>query len=145
MAKVKDALFKAWGSFHEAVLRTSKGKVLGRGMGMPMLILTTTGAKTGQQRTTVLSSPLVEGDTVVLVASFGGDDRDPAWYRNLVENPDVEIDLEGEHREMTARVADPDERAHLWTRITDEHKNYASYQRRTDRVIPVVVLEPRAA
>jgi deazaflavin-dependent oxidoreductase (nitroreductase family) len=110
---------------------------------MPMVALTTTGRKSGQRRTVMLSSPLVEGDTVVLVASRGGDDRHPDWFHNLVADPAVEIEMEGRSRPMTARVAEGAERDDLWIRLSTAHDNYAGYQRKTDRRIPVVVLAPR--
>ncbi len=119
------------------------GKITGKAAGMPVLKLTTVGRLTGQQRTTMLTSPLVEGDNVTLVASYGGDDRNPAWFSNLVANPDVEIVMNGSPRQMCARVAEGDERTRLWEALTAEHANYAGYQRRTQRQIPVVVLEPR--
>lgn len=83
---------------------------------------------------------------VVLVASKGGDDRDPDWFRNLVVNPDVELTEDagrGRVRRMRARVASAQERDELWPRITAEYPNYAGYETKTDRVIPVVLLEPR--
>lgn len=144
MANLKDQLFKVGTSLHEAIFRASKGKVLGRGLGMPMLVLETTGAKSGQRRSTMLSTPLVDGEVVVLVASFGGDDRNPAWFHNVQAHPEVEITMDGATRPMVARVAGPDERDRLWEQITTAHSNYAGYQKRTERVIPVVVLEPPA-
>jgi deazaflavin-dependent oxidoreductase (nitroreductase family) len=90
----------------------------------------------------MLSSPLVEGDNVVLVASFGGAPRDPAWFSNLVANPEVEVVMNGSTRAMRARVAEGDERTRLWETLTASHANYAAYQRKTSRQIPVVVLEP---
>jgi deazaflavin-dependent oxidoreductase (nitroreductase family) len=92
----------------------------------------------------MLTSPLVEGDNVVLVASYGADDRDPSWYSNLVANPDVEIVMSGSNRQMQARVTEGDERTRLWEALTAKHANYAGYQRKTQRQIPVVVLEPRS-
>jgi deazaflavin-dependent oxidoreductase (nitroreductase family) len=139
----KHLLFKVVTGFHRAVYDLTHGKVGGTTMGMPVLKLTTVGRKSGQRRTTMLTSPLGEGDDVILVASFGGDDRHPAWYLNLVANPDVEIDIEGSKRLMRARVAEDEERARLWDAVTAKHDNYADYQRRTDREIPVVVLSPR--
>ena len=73
----------------------SKGKVAGKASGMPVVKLTTIGRKSGKPRTTMLTTPLEEGDNVVLVASYGGDDRDPKWYSNLVANPDVEVVMSG--------------------------------------------------
>jgi deazaflavin-dependent oxidoreductase (nitroreductase family) len=79
----------------------------------------------------------------VVVASRGGDDHHPAWFLNLRNDPNVEVALGGEpRRPMVARVADGDERARLWPLVTADHKNYAGYQTRTDREIPLVLLEP---
>lgn len=139
---LKDNVFKAVTGLHRAVFTATKGKVAGRGMGMPVLVLTTTGRTTGQQRDTMLTSPLIEGDAVMLVASFGGDDREPAWCRNLRENPAVEITMHGKRQAMTARVATTDERAVLWPKITGAHPNYAGYARKTEREIPVVICTP---
>jgi deazaflavin-dependent oxidoreductase (nitroreductase family) len=136
-------MLKAVNAIHQPVFRLSKGKIAGRGAGMPMVALTTTGRKSGRRRTVMLSSPLVEGDAVVLVASRGGDDRHPDWFHNLVADPAVEIEMEGRTRPMTARVAVGSEREDLWTRLSTAHDNYAGYQRKTDREIPVVVLDPR--
>ena len=122
----------------------SQGKLTGKASGMPVVKLTTIGRKSGQRRATMLTSPLVEGDNVVLVASFGGDDRDPTWFGNLVANPDVEVVMSGSHQAMRARVAEGDERTRLWETLTAKHANYAGYQRKTSRQIPVVVLEPRS-
>ncbi|HEX7133115.1 MAG TPA: nitroreductase/quinone reductase family protein, partial [Iamia sp.] len=80
---------------------------------------------------------------VVLVASKGGDDRDPLWYGNLVAQPDVEVTIAGTTTPMRARTATAEERAELWPRITTAYKGYAGYQKRTDREIPVVICEPR--
>jgi deazaflavin-dependent oxidoreductase (nitroreductase family) len=141
----KDAIFKAVTRFHRLVYDLSKGKLGGKGMGMPVLKLTTIGRKSGQRRTTMLTSPLVEGDNVILVASYGGDDRDPMWFSNIVANPDVEVVINGSTKKMRARVAEGDERTRLWEALTADHANYAGYQRKTSRQIPVVVLEPRTS
>jgi deazaflavin-dependent oxidoreductase (nitroreductase family) len=143
MANAKDVLFRNVTNLHKAIFKASKGRLLGRGAGMPVLILTTTGAKSGKKRESMLTSPLVDGDRVMLVASYGGDDRNPAWFHNLKADPDVEVTMGGRTRAMRAKVADAGERAELWPRITGAHKNYAGYQRRTDREIPVVILEPK--
>jgi deazaflavin-dependent oxidoreductase (nitroreductase family) len=121
----------------------SKGKVAGKALGMPVLKLTTVGRKSGDRRTTMLTSPLLENDDVILIASFGGDDRNPAWYLNLVAEPDVEIEIDGSKRPMRARVADGAERTRLWDAVSSVHENYAGYQLKTEREIPVVVLSPR--
>jgi deazaflavin-dependent oxidoreductase (nitroreductase family) len=139
----KAAVFKAVTRFHQVVFDLSKGKILGKASGMPVVKLATIGRKSGKHRSTMLTSPLVEGDNVVLVASYGGADRDPAWYSNLVANPDVEVVMSGLHRQMHARIAEGDERTRMWEALTAKHANYAGYQRKTSRQIPVVVLEPR--
>ncbi len=140
----KDAVFKVVTRIHRAVFDLSQGKLAGTASGMPVVKLTTIGRKSGQRRTTMLTSPLVDGDNVVLVASFGGDDRDPAWFGNLVANPEVEVVMSGSTKMMRARVTEGDERTGLWETLTAKHANYAGYQRKTSRQIPVVVLEPRS-
>ncbi len=142
MANGRDLTIKAVTRLHEAVFRASRGKLLNRGAGMPVLMLTTTGRKSGQARTTMLTSPLQDGNTIVLVASKGGDDRNPACFLNLRDDPKVEVTMDGTTRPMTARVADAAEKAVLWPRIIADHDNYAGYQRKTERDIPVIVLEP---
>lgn len=128
---------------HRALLRLSGGRVGWQAAGMPMLELTTIGRKSGERRSTMLSSPLQLGDTLVIVASRGGDDTHPAWYHNIVANPDVEVVLKGgPPTAMRGRVATAEERAELWPRVTRDHANYAGYQRRTEREIPLVLLEP---
>ncbi len=79
---------------------------------------------------------------MVLVASFGGDDRHPTWYLNLRDNPRVEVVTQGQHRKMKARVAGAAEKLDLWPRVTEVYKGYAGYQKKTDRDIPVVILDP---
>ncbi|HEX3087450.1 MAG TPA: nitroreductase family deazaflavin-dependent oxidoreductase [Ilumatobacteraceae bacterium] len=139
----KDVIAKAITTFHRFVFDISKGKVAGSTGGMPVVKLTTIGRKSGKPRTTMLTAPLEEDDKVVLVASYGGDDRDPMWFSNLVANPDVDVLIGGSQRKMHARVAEGDERTRLWEALTAEHANYAGYQRKTSRQIPVVVLEPQ--
>lgn len=135
-------MFKAVTGVHEAVFRASRGRLLGRGSGMPVLMLTTTGRKTGKLRTTMLTTPLRDGDKIVIVASKGGDDHHPTWFLNLRAEPRVEVMMGGDSRPMTAHVADAAEKAALWPRIIADHANYEGYQRKTERDIPVVVLEP---
>jgi deazaflavin-dependent oxidoreductase (nitroreductase family) len=138
-----DFTLKAMNAAHRAMLAVSFGR-LGRTAGkMPVLELTTTGRKSGRKHAVLLTSPIQEGSTLVVVASRGGDDQAPAWYLNLVANPNVDVALQGETPlPMRARVASPDERARLWPLVTAEYRNYAEYQTRTDRQIPLVLLEP---
>jgi deazaflavin-dependent oxidoreductase (nitroreductase family) len=142
MANAKDIGARLVTGFHQAVYRISNGRVGNRGYGMPVLILTTTGRKSAKKRTTMLTSPVQKGDAVVLVASYGGDDRHPQWFLNLRDNPEVEITMDGKTRSMRARVASPEEKAELWPRVVEAHRGYGQYQQRTDRDIPLVICEP---
>lgn len=138
-----DLALKAMNGAHRLLVRISGGRVGYDAMGMPVLELTTIGRKSGEARSVMLTAPLhVDGHPVV-VASRGGDDRHPAWYLNLRERPDVEVSLKGGPRTpMRARIVEAEERARLWPQIAGKYANYAGYQRRTEREIPLVVLEP---
>jgi deazaflavin-dependent oxidoreductase (nitroreductase family) len=128
---------------HRALIRLTGGRVGWYFGGMPMLELTTTGRTSGEPRSTMLSSPIQPGRSYVVVASRGGDDKHPAWYLNLVANPAVEVDWKGGgKKKRIARVATAAERAELWPKITADHRNYAGYQSKTDREIPLVFLDP---
>lgn len=139
---MKDLFARAGNVVHRALVTASKGRIGGTGFGMPVVILTTTGRKSGKERTTMLTTPVHDESRVVLVASYGGDDRHPAWFLNLRENPAVELELKGKKRSMRAHVASADERATLWPQVVESYKGYAQYQTRTDREIPLVILEP---
>lgn len=142
MPTLKDRMFRFWTGVHRALFTASGGRVAGKAVGMPVVMLTTTGRKTGRERRTMLTAPVVDGDTLVLVASYGGDDRHPAWFLNLRENPEVTAMVGGTTQRMRARVASAEERQRLWPSVTKAYRGYAGYQRRTDREIPLVVLEP---
>lgn len=128
---------------HVAVYRATNGRVGHRFPGTPpMLLLDHVGAKTGTKRTSALVYAL-DGEDVVLVASKGGFPRNPAWFHNLRANPETTIQIGSERRPVRARVATADERPRLWQKAVDVYAGYKQYQRRTDREIPLVVLEPR--
>ena len=111
--------------------------------GMPVVIVTHHGRKTGAIRKTPLMR-VVDGDRYVIVASMGGAPKHPVWYYNLIEDPDVTLRDGDKVVEMRARLVDePTERARLWALACDAYPDYAAYQERTDRVIPVFALEPR--
>lgn len=110
---------------------------------VPVCLMTTTGRKSGEPRTVPLLH-LPEGDRVLLVASQGGLPKHPQWYKNVLANPDVTIQVGRRSRAMTAREATPEERAELWPRLVERYSDFASYQANTSRVIPVVICEPRA-
>jgi deazaflavin-dependent oxidoreductase (nitroreductase family) len=130
-------------ALHRSVLRLSGGRILASFGSMPVVQLHTTGRKSGQRRTTMLTAPVIDGDRYVLVASKGGDDRNPVWYLNLVANPDVELTVGGRSIPMRARTATAEEKTELWPRIVSAYRGYAGYQRKTERDIPVVICEPR--
>ena len=141
----KDEIAKVLNTIHRSLFQATSGRLGGRIAGMPALILRTTGRKSGATRTTMLTAPIVEDGKVVLVASYGGDDREPSWALNLRANPDVEITMNGATTPMRARIASAEEKAELWPRVTSRYKGYAGYQTRTTRDIPLVILEsPRA-
>src|SRR6478752_4113040 len=125
----RDLRFKALNAFHRTVLRVSGGRVGWRAARMQVLELTTTGRKTGRPRTVILTTPIRVGDALVVVASRGGDDRNPDWLLNLQHDPSVRVGMEGRPAEpMRARVATRQERDDLWPLIIASHHNYATYQ-----------------
>lgn len=137
-------MLKTMNTAHRALLKVTFGKVGWSAGPMAVLELTTIGRKSGQRRSVMLTSPVQEGDTWVVVASRGGDDTHPAWFLNLRDNPDVEVSLQGKPKQpMHARVATTEERARLWPTVTSVAKNYAGYQTKTEREIPLVLLEPK--
>ena len=142
MVNVKDVAAKAVTSLHKAFFHASKGRVGGKGFGMPVVELATTGRKTGKRRTTMLTTPVHDDGRVILVASYGGDDRHPTWFLNLRDNPEVELTMDGKTRPMRARVASSQEKEELWPRVVESYKGYGQYQKRTERDIPLVILEP---
>ena len=128
---------------HVHVYRVSNGLIGHRFPGAPpMLLLDHVGAKTGTKRTT----PLVyveDHHDVVIVASKGGHPRNPAWYHNLRANPDTTVQIGAERRPVHAHVATPEERARLWPKALATYAGYRGYQQRTNREIPLVILQPR--
>ncbi len=121
-------------------LRANGGNAPSMG-GAPLLILHTIGAKSGQERL----SPLLyreRGDDFVIFASYAGAQVNPAWFHNLVAHPDVTIEIGAETRSVRARVADKKERDELWEWNKQDYDTFADYESKTDRTIPVVILEP---
>jgi len=130
------------GALHRLLYRLSGGRVGGRLWNLPVVLLTTTGRKTGKRRTVPLCS-LRDGDDVVVIASYGGLDQPPAWWLNLEANPQAEVQDGRTLRRVVARTASPDERARLWAEVTARAPGYLEYERRTTREIPVVILQSR--
>ena len=138
-----DLFLKAMNATHRVLLALTGNRVGASFGGMPSLELTTIGRKTGQPRKVMLTSPLQEGSTLVVVASRGGDDQHPAWFLNMRDNPAVQVRVVGQpSRPMRARIANAEERDRMWPIIAGRYRNYAGYQKRTDRQIPLVLLEP---
>jgi F420H(2)-dependent quinone reductase len=130
---------------HALVYRSSNGLLGHHIPGFPpMLLLDHVGAKSGVERSTPLLY-IEDGRDLVIVASKGGHPRHPAWFHNLRANPDARVQVGSERRRVRARVANSKERARLWPKVVEVYGNYADYQRRTDREIPLVILEPRAS
>jgi deazaflavin-dependent oxidoreductase (nitroreductase family) len=128
---------------HQFLYERTDGRVGASLAGRPMLLLRTVGRRTGLPRTAALLYVRDDANHVV-VASKGGDPYHPGWFHNLVANPDVEIQVGRDRHAVRARVAEGEERERLWAEADRVNKGqYASYQARTDRLIPVVVLEPR--
>jgi F420H(2)-dependent quinone reductase len=128
---------------HVLAYRATGGLVGHRVPGAPpMLLLDHVGAKSGKHRTTPLAY-LGDGEDLVLVASKGGSPRHPAWFHNLRANPDTTVQVGSGRRAVRARVATAEERARLWPKVVEMYRGYRHYQRRTEREIPLVILEPR--
>jgi deazaflavin-dependent oxidoreductase (nitroreductase family) len=109
--------------------------------GPPMLLLDHVGARSGRRRTTPLAY-LADGEALIIVASKGGHPRHPAWFHNLRANPDTTIQVGSARRTVRARVATPEERERLWPLVVETYRGYSGYQARTEREIPLVILEP---
>lgn len=136
-----DFALKTMNSIHRVILKVSGGHMGWKASNMPVLELTTVGRKSGQARVVLLTSPYQDGDTFVIVASRGGDDQHPAWFLNLRDNPQVEVSIQGKPKQkMTATVASAEDRQRLWPKVIADHKNYAGYQTKTTREIPLVLL-----
>jgi F420H(2)-dependent quinone reductase len=136
-----DRQFRIFGGLHKGIYRLTGGKVGGRIGKLPVLLLTTTGRKSGRPRTQPLAYTRV-GDGHAVIASKGGAAHDPLWYLNLSANPLAEVTVGRETRRVRARDAHGEERERLWRALADLHPGYDKYAQKTSRRIPVVVLEP---
>lgn len=129
------------GDDHVRAYRESGGEVGYIWNGVPTLLLTATGRRTGRK----ITSPLIfarDGDDYLIVASLGGAPKHPAWYLNLQANPEAEIQVKANQLAVLAHTASAQEKPRLWKIVTEVWPNYDTYQARTDRNIPVVVLSP---
>jgi F420H(2)-dependent quinone reductase len=136
-------VIKVMSILHRVLYRLTGGLVGGSFAGVPVLLLTTTGRKSGQQRTTPLLY-LADGPDFVVVASNGGSDRHPSWWLNLQAQPDVEVQVRHDRLPVHGVRATPEEQRRLWPRLVQLYPDYATYRERTSREIPIVILRPRA-
>jgi F420H(2)-dependent quinone reductase len=137
--------WKAFGvltGLNTKLFQLTGGRVGGSFGRLKILLLHHVGRKSGQERTTPLLY-IRDGDDLVIVASKGGSDTHPAWYHNLMANPDVEVEVGRSRRSVRARKASPDEHARLWPQLVRVYGPYKDYQSYTSRQIPLVILEPR--
>lgn len=135
-------LLKYFARAHIWVYQRTNGKVGARLLRFPAALLTTTGRKSDEPRTTA-TLYLRDGERVILPASFVGRDKDPPWYLNLKENPDVRVQIRDQCLDLVARDATDAERERYWPRLTRMYPPYRKYRETADRVIPLVVCEPR--
>jgi deazaflavin-dependent oxidoreductase (nitroreductase family) len=138
---LNDSFAKLMNRAHRLIVTLTGNRLLANPFGMPAVELHTIGRKSGQARSCYLTAPVHDSQRVILVASKGGDDRNPDWYRNLQARPDAELVIHGTRRRVHARTATAQERDELWPKIVAACKGYAGYQRRTNREIPVVICE----
>ncbi|MEX0972180.1 MAG: nitroreductase family deazaflavin-dependent oxidoreductase [Solirubrobacterales bacterium] len=130
------------GKLNIPLYRISGGRIGGRVNKAPVLLLTTTGRKTGQKRTAPVVY-LADGEDVVVIGSNAGHSRTPAWSLNLQANPEAEVEVGRERHPVRARIASGEERADLWRRHNEQYSGFDEYEGRTDREIALFVLEPR--
>lgn len=142
-ARTNPAFVRWFSRFHVWLYRRTGGRVLGQVMKAPILLLTTTGRKTGTQRTTPLIF-LRDGADLAVVASNGGSEQTPAWWLNLQECTQGEVQIGPRRTRVIARQASAAEQARLWPLLNGIYPEYESYQKKTSRPIPVVLLTPAA-
>jgi F420H(2)-dependent quinone reductase len=130
------------GKFNVPVYRATRGRLLGKVGRAPVLLLTTTGRKSGQKRTAPVVY-LADGDRQVVIGSNAGNARMPAWALNLLATPEAEVEVYGKRGRVLARVAEGEERADLWRRMNEQYAGFDDYEGKTDRKIALFVLEPR--
>ena len=139
---IAPSLMKVRSAIHRLCYKLTGGAIGGGSAGMPILLLTTTGRKTGRPRTTPLLY-VTDGENIVVVASNGGRPRHPHWWLNLVDNPEAEVQVRNEKRRVKAEEAIGEERERLWRLVVGMFHEYEEFQRATMRKIPVVVLRLR--
>jgi deazaflavin-dependent oxidoreductase (nitroreductase family) len=142
MAYERNAIVDAFWKWHPRLYRWSGGRIGRNIQGMPVLLLNTVGRKSGRRRTNALTY-LDQGDAYVVIASVVGEPRNPAWFHNLKANPETEVQVGSRRIAVRARQAEGAERDRLYSEMAAILPDYAEYADRTERVIPVMVLETR--
>jgi deazaflavin-dependent oxidoreductase (nitroreductase family) len=142
MAVVFETLFKLFGRFQIAVFRWTNGRAMGAMRGMPILLLTTVGRKTGKSRTTPLMY-IRDGEDYVITPSNSGRAKHPAWFHNLQSSPQAQIELPGRRLGVSVTVATQLDHDRLWPLLVARAPFFGEYQRLTSRPIPMVLLKPR--
>jgi F420H(2)-dependent quinone reductase len=135
-------IFRGMLSLMVSLYRTTGGRIVGKVQGLPVLLLTTTGRKSGKLRTVPLGY-LRDGSTYVIIAAYGGLPRHPAWFFNLESHPEATVQVKKVQMPVTAEVANPEKKRELWARLLEVAPSIANYQKRTSREIPMVILHPR--
>ena len=138
---MKDSKVRRLSRWHRRIYRLTGGLIGRRLVANDMLILTTTGRRSGRPHRVPLLY-LRQGASLVVIASYGGRQNHPDWYLNLVAHPRAEVQIRGRRHAVTTRVGSSEERSVWWPRIVEAYEGYDHYQSRTDRLIPVVFLEP---
>jgi deazaflavin-dependent oxidoreductase (nitroreductase family) len=133
---------RALGKLNVPLYRLSRGMLLGKVGRAPVLLITTTGRRSGQPRTAPVLY-MADGERLVVIGSNAGNQRAPAWALNLQTMGDAEVQLGGKRMAVRARVAHGEEHAELWRKMNDRYAGFQEYRTRTERDIPVFVLEPR--
>jgi deazaflavin-dependent oxidoreductase (nitroreductase family) len=135
-------MLRAIGKLNVPIYRLTRGRLMNKVGKAPVLLLTSTGRRSGQLRTAPVLY-LTDGARLVVIGSNAGNKREPAWSHNLKANPDAEVQIRAERRTVKARVAEGEERADLWQKMNREYAGFEDYDERTSRDIAVFVLDPR--
>jgi deazaflavin-dependent oxidoreductase (nitroreductase family) len=135
-------LLRTLGKLNVPVYRATRGRLMGKVGRAPVLLLTSTGRRSGKPRTTPVCY-LADGERVAVIGSNAGNTHAPAWSHNLTANPDAEVEIRGQRRPVRSRVAEGEERAELWRKMNAQYGGFEDYDHRTSREIAVFVLDPR--
>jgi len=141
MPRKLDPTARLFNKAHQALFRRTGGRIGGHMFGVELVALTTIGRKSGERRTSMVGAPIIEDDMVVVIASYAAGPTNPQWYYNLLANPAVEVRIKDKTRHLVAREARGSERTALWARVA-ACTPIDKYQARTERRIPLIILEP---